>query len=246
MKRLRAAWAGLKARAFPPGAITFHLGAWSRGELSEVEGTAARALLAELGFERLFVLHGSAVQVGTETVVVVGARGIGKSTACRALVRREGAVLVEDGLVLAGEADGRWTLIETGTLGVLRRAALLAAGPRRFLPSPGGLAPRAAGKRSGRGLPRFHRALEGLAFRGGVLFSQRRKEPIVRRLLPIDRVVVAEHPEGSSGSWETDGRTMYTVADVETRIPAGTTVRRPAVTGSRPDILLRLEDALRR
>jgi hypothetical protein len=246
MNRLRTAWAGLKDRAFPPGAITFHLGAWSRGALSETEGATAKALLAELAFERLFVLHGSAVQLGSETVVVVGSRGIGKSTACRALVRHEGAVLVEDGLVLAGEANGRWTLIETGTLGVLRRAALLAAGPRRFLPSPGALASRGAGRRSGKGLPRFHRALEGLAFRGGVLFSQRRKEPIVRRLLPIDRVVVAEHLGGSSGSWETDGRTMSAVADLETRIPAGTTVRRPAVTGSRPDVLLRLEDALRR
>lgn len=246
MMRLRAAWAGLKARAFPPGAITFHLGAWSRGALSEAEGTSARALLAELGFERLFVLHGSAVQVGTETAVVVGSRGIGKSTACRALARRGEAVLVEDGLVLAGEADGRWTVIETGTVGVLRRAALLAAGPRRLLPSPEGPAPRAAGTRSGRGLPRFHRTLEGLAFQGGVLFSQRRKEPIVRRLLPIDRVVVAEVPEGSSGSWETDGWAMSAVADIEARVPAGTTVRRPVVSGSRPDVLLRLEDALRR
>ncbi|MBK9088789.1 MAG: hypothetical protein IPL90_06970 [Holophagales bacterium] len=246
MRRLRTVWAGLKARAFPPGAITFHLGAWSRGALSEVEGKTARALLDELGFQRLFVLHGSAVQLGTETVVVVGSRGIGKSTACRNLVRHGGAVLVEDGLVLAGEADGRWTLIETGTLGVLRRAALLAAAPRRFLPSPGALTPRTAGRRSGKGLPRFHRALEGLAFRGGVLFSQRRKEPMVRRLLPIDRLVVAEYPESPSGSWETDGRTMSAVADVETRIPAGTTVRRPAVTGSRPDVLLRLEGALRR
>jgi hypothetical protein len=246
MKRLREAWGGLKARAFPPGAITFHLGAWSRGELSEDEGATARALMAEQGFERLFVLHGSAIQVGKDTVVIVGSRGGGKSTACRALVRREGAVLVEDGLVLAGEADGRWTLIETGTLGVLRRAALLAAGPRRFLPSPGGLAPRAAGKGPGRGLPRFHRALEGLAFQGGILFSQWRKEPIVRRLLPIDRVVVAEYEQSASGSWETDGRTMSAVADIGARIPAGTTLRRPAVTGSRPDVLLRLEDALRR
>jgi hypothetical protein len=245
MKGLRAAWAGLKTRAFPPGAITFHLGAWSRGVLSEAEGTAARALLGELGFERFFVLHGSAVQVGTETVVVVGSRGVGKSTACRTLARREGAVLVEDGLVLAGETDGRWTLIETGTLGVLRRAALLAAGPRRLLPSPGVLVSRTPGERSGKRLPRFHRALEGLAFRGGVLFSQRRKERIVRRLLHIDRLVVAEYPESPSGSWETDGRTMSAVDDVGARIPAGTTVRRPAMAGSRPDVLLRLEDALR-
>jgi len=69
---------------------------------------------------------------------------------------------------------------------------------------------------------------------------------MVRRLLPIDRVVIAEYPESSSGSWETDGRTMSAVADVGARVPAGTTIRRPAVTGSRPDVLVRLEDALRR
>ena len=74
MTRLSSAWAELKSRAFPPGAVTFHLGTWSRGALTEEEGAAARALLAETGAERLLVLHGSAIRLRGETVVVVGHR----------------------------------------------------------------------------------------------------------------------------------------------------------------------------
>ena len=124
MRPFLSAWDEVKRRAFPPGAVTFHLGAWSRGALTEEEGAAARALLEEFGVERLLVLHGSAIRLREETVVVVGPPAIGKSTACRALVLREGATWLEDGLVLAAESGGRWTLIETGTLAVLRRAAL--------------------------------------------------------------------------------------------------------------------------
>lgn len=246
MKRLRAAWTEVKARAFPPGAITFHLGAWSRGELSEVEGVAARALLTELGFERLLVLHGSAVQVGRETVVVVGARGIGKSTACRMLVRRQEAILVEDGLVLAGEAGDRWTLIESGTLAVLRRSALVSAAMRRLLPRIGEPGPGGAVRPAGGRVARFHRSLDGIAFRGGILLSQRRRPGGVRRLLSIDRVVVAEHPDHASGSWATDGRTMSPIRDIGASVPSGTSVRRVPVSGPWSKVLHDLAEALRR
>ena len=233
MRRLRSAWAELKSRAFPPGAVTFHLGAWSRGALSEDEGAAARALLEEVGAERLLVLHGSAVRLRGETLVVVGPPAIGKSTACRALVLREGASWLEDGLVVAAESGGRWTLIETGTLAVLRGAALFAAGPRRFLGKPGGRERGAADRGTGGVGARLHRFLDRQAFRAGVLLAGRQAGACVRRRFPIDRIVVVDDPRGKQSSWETDGRTMTPLYDVGARVPAGVAVLRRAAAGSR-------------
>jgi hypothetical protein len=234
MTRLCSAWAELKGRAFPPGAVTFHLGAWSRGALSEEEGAAARALLAEVRAERLLVLHGSAIRFRGETVVVVGPPAIGKSTACRALVLREGATWLEDGLVVTAESCGRWTLIETGTLAVLRHAALFAAGPRRFLGRPDGRERGGAGRGSKVGT-RLHRFLDRQAFRAGILLAGRQADAPAGRRFPIEKVVVVDDPRGKQTSWETDGRNMTPLPDVGARAPAGVTVLRCPAAGSRSE-----------
>lgn len=243
MRPFLSAWDEVKRRAFPPGAVTFHLGAWSRGALTEEEGAAARALLEELGVERLLVLHGSAIRLREETVVVVGPPAIGKSTACRALVLREGATWLEDGLVLAAESGGRWTLIETGTLAVLRRAALVSAGPRRFLGRPGGRGPGGGGRGSEAGM-RLHRFLDRQAFRAGVLLAGRQTDTSARRRLPIDRVVVVDDPQGKQTSWETDGRRMTPLADVAARAPSGVAVLRCPAAESRAEASRQLAIAL--
>ena len=244
MMRFRSAWDEVKRRAFPAGAVTFHLGAWSRGTLTEAEGAAARALLAEVGAERLLILHGSAVRLRGETLLVVGPPATGKSTACRGLVRREGATWLEDGLVVATEAGNRWTLIETGTLAVLRNAALLAAGPRRLLHRPVERERGAAGGSQAVGM-RLHRFLERQAFRAGILLAGRRTERYARRLFPVDRVVVVDDPRRARTSWETDGRTMTPVPDVAARVPAGTALSRCPAGRSRKDAWRGLARALR-
>lgn len=248
MNRVRAAWAAAKARAkaraFPPGSVTFHLGAWSRGALSEAEAGEARALLEEHGFSRLLVLHGSALEVDGAVVLVVGPRGIGKSSACRTLVRRREGRLLEDGLLVVGESQGRWMLVESGTLPVLRRTSLLEAGPRRLLPpaarpsSPGG-----SRAESFRG--RLHRALDEQAFRAGVLLAGGRKAEPAGRLRAVDRVVVVSEPELPCGSFETDGHGMRGVADVASHVPAGCEVRRLATAGPRGEVVAQLAAAMR-
>lgn len=244
MTRLRSAWEEVKRRAFPPGAVTFHLGAWSRGTLTEEEGAAARALLAEVGAERLFILHGSAVRLRGETLVVVGPPATGKSTACRGLVVREGATWVEDGLVVAAETGDRWTLIETGTLAVLRNAALFAAGPRRFLGRPGGRDRGAAGRDAGVGGARLHRFLDRQAFRAGILLAGRQTHASARRRFPIARVVVVDDPRGRQTSWEFDGRRMTPVLDVGARVPAEIALLRCRAAGSRTETWRELALAL--
>ena len=248
MRRLDAAWAATRARAraraFPPGSVTFHLGAWSRGRLAEDEAEAARALLEHHGFSRLLVLHGSALEVDGAVVLVVGPRGIGKSTACRELVRHGRGKLLEDGLLVVGEHGGAWRLVETGTLPVLRRTARLKAGPRRLLPRVEGMPH--PGERWAEGLRRrLHRALDEQAFRAAVLLAGGRPAGSVGCLRTVGRVVVAEEPFTPSGSFEIDGRGMTEVPDVASRVPASCGVRRIAATGPRAEVVARLVAAMR-
>ena len=86
-----------------------------------------RRLMEEHGFSGLLILHGNALLVGGRVVLLLGPAGIGKSTASRRLVRLGAATLIEDGLVVVGEEPGTWQVVETGTLGVLHRAARIAA-----------------------------------------------------------------------------------------------------------------------
>ncbi|HQN09062.1 MAG TPA: hypothetical protein PLL76_02040 [Thermoanaerobaculia bacterium] len=248
MRRLNAAWAAAraraKARAFPPGSVTFHLGAWARGSLAEDEAEAARALLEEHGFSGLLVLHGSALEVDGSVVLVVGPRGIGKSTACRELVLHGRGRFLEDGLLVVGELEGAWRLVETGTLPVLRRTARLKAGPRRLLPRVGGM-PHPS-ERWAEGLRRrLHRALDEHAFRAAVLLAGGRPTGSAGCLRTVDRVVVAEEPFSPSGSFETDGRGMRELPDVASRVPASCGVRRLAATGPRAEVVARLVAAMR-
>lgn len=248
MRRLRAAWAAAraraKARAFPPGSVTFHLGAWSRGALLEGEAAEARGLLEAFGFHRLLVLHGSAMSVQGETVLVVGARGIGKSSACRELHRRGEGTCLEDGLLVVGEAGGRWVLVETGTLGVLGRAARLESGMRRLLPRPSGPA-RPGGEGAGSFRARLHRALDVQAFRAGLLLAGREPAGKARRLHAVDRVVVAEEAASPSGSFETDGRALREIADTASLAPPGCDLRVVATSGPLAEVVARLAAAMR-
>lgn len=248
MKRLRAAWAAAKARAkaraFPPGSVTFHLGAWSRGALLEGEAAEARGIREAFAFDRLLVLHGSAMSVRGETVLVVGARGIGKSSACRELLRRGEGTFLEDGLLVVGEAGGRWTLVETGTLGVLGRTARLESGMRRLLPRPSGPA-RSAGERTGSFRARLHRALDVQAFRAGLLLARRGTAGTARRPHGVDRVVVAEEAASPSGSFETDGLEMREITDTASFVPAGCVLRVVETSGPLGEVVARLVAAMR-
>lgn len=244
MKGLTAAWGRVKARAFPAGAITFHLAAWSRGALSADEAAVARGLLGRHGFGKLLVLHASAVRIGAETVVLAGPRGVGKSTACRALERRGEATLVEDGLVLVGEADGRWTLVETGTLEVLRHAAVIAASLRRLLPRSAKQAGESAGSRRGDLRSRLLGFLDGVAFKGGVLVAGRERRGFVPRLYPVHRVVVVDSLDGAQPCYETDGNMLTVIAELGARIPDGVVLVRAASTGLPARIRAGLTEAL--
>jgi len=83
-------------------------------------GTVAAIILAWRGF---VLLHGSAVAVGEQTVLVVGPPGAGKSTLCHALVQRGGRLVSDDLTALMPMTQPGVPMLQPG-----RPAIRLAAG----------------------------------------------------------------------------------------------------------------------
>jgi hypothetical protein len=129
----RRLWERRKHGAFPAGAVTFHLGAWTkRNVTSEADATSAE-VMALYGFEELLVVHGSAWSDEGGCTLVSGPPGIGKSTVLRTLERSGLGRFVEDGLLLVGLRAGRWHLLVTGTLAVLDRTSRIGARVRSLV-----------------------------------------------------------------------------------------------------------------
>jgi hypothetical protein len=224
--------------------VTFHLSAWNRGSLAPEEGEAARRLMAAHGFSRLFVLHGNALLVGQEAVLLVGPAGIGKSTASRALVRRRAATLIEDGLVVVGEDAAGWKVVETGTYGVLHDAARISAVLRRLVPAPTSPNTGPGGAPSERQQFLVRRIIENLSFQWGVLLAGRPRIPMTPRLVPVARVELFPHPSPGFSSYWTDGRTFAPVGDFASAVPAGVALRPHSPIGPAREVRARLEAAV--
>lgn len=134
----RRVWERHKARAFPPGAITFHLAAFGRRRLTEEGSAEAAALRARFGLDELLVLHGSALAGSGGATLVTGPPGIGKSTALRETAAAGLGRVVEDGVLLVGLRAQEALLVTTGTVGVMDRASRIAGRLRRLMEAHGG------------------------------------------------------------------------------------------------------------
>jgi hypothetical protein len=228
---LRDSWERRKARAFPPGAVTFHLSAWSRESLTPEEGAAAGRLMQEHGFSGLLILHGNALFVGGRVVLLLGPAGIGKSTASRRLVRLGAATLIEDGLVVVGEEPGGWRVVETGTLGVLHGAARIAAFLRRVVPAPSAFGSRAGRWRAERRQRGLRRVVDALAFKGGVFLAGRPRTAMAPRLLAVARVEHFAPASSEPDSFRVDGRGLAGIEELAALVPPGIAYRRHSLAG---------------
>lgn len=185
--------------AFPPGALTFHLVAWQRTELTGPGAEQARAFFARFAPEELVVLHGSAWQSAAGVTLVCGPAGLGKTSVLTELEARGEGRLVEDGVLLVVLRRGRWELGSTGTVEVMRLAARISKRIRRLLLADFSfwLEHDSAGARRARPLrsvllcdwlPRFSFAAACLRGRSG-------SSPFEPVLLPVDRLVLLYHAE---------------------------------------------------
>ncbi len=96
--------------------MSFHLSAARNRPTAERFSHEARALATRLGFERIVTLHGLAFKNENGVSLVVGPKGVGKSTALRELANSGEAKPLEEGIVLGITSDGNARLIRTGTL----------------------------------------------------------------------------------------------------------------------------------
>ena len=244
---LRRWWERRKAAAFPSGAVTFHLRTWSRGALDSDAAAQAASLMAAHGFRELVLLHGNAIELDGRLLVVAGPSGVGKSTVCRALVRRAGARLVEDGLVLAGSSGRAWTVVETGTLGVLSRSSRLARTVRRLTGTNRSIYRQREARCPFPRLTWHRRAAGELPFSLAILLTLRRGGAFTPALRLLDHLVVLEHPEAPLETYRIarNGR-LTPVADPAAEPPPGLAVTRLSSVGARDEVQARLVSAMRR
>ena len=129
----RRMWERRKRSAFPPGALTFHIEAWSRRALSSAGADASAHARARLHLDEFLVLHGSAWLSHGAVTLICGPAGIGKSSVLSELERSGRGRLVEDGLLLVGLRRASWHLVVTGALDLLGLASRISRRIRKLM-----------------------------------------------------------------------------------------------------------------
>ncbi len=241
---LRSWWERRKAAAFPPGAVTFHLGCWTRGALDADAADRAGGLMAAHGLEELLLLHGNAVRADGRLVVIAGPSGVGKSTVCGELVRSHGARLVEDGLVLVGGASGAWSVVETGTLDVLARTSRVGRVVRRLSGTGRSLYRHREVRCPARWRALRRRVTGELPFSLAIVLTVRRSGAFSPLLHRLDRLVVLEHPDAPRQAFRIRRGGMTPLADPAADAPAHVAVTRLSPVGLRGDVQARLAAAV--
>ena len=120
-------------KVFPEGAITFHKLAWSKRGMTQQGLMEAERLMKRFKFSSLFILHGNCHIVNGKVVIISGPAGVGKSSASRELIKSGGAPQVEEGKLLVGQRNGKWFLVETGTLKLSQKRSLAVEPMRKVI-----------------------------------------------------------------------------------------------------------------
>jgi len=242
----REAWERRKRRAFPPGAVTFHIGAWSRGRLSPDAVADADEVRTRFGFDELFVVHGSAFLDGAGVTLVSGPPGIGKSSVLRELESEGRGRLVEDGVLLVGSRDGTWHLVVTGTLGILNRSSRIGGRVRDLMGVRYCLYQNASTKVLRKAHPLRSALLSRLpdaAFTLSVAFAPPPGRPFTPEVHEVRSLLVLPHAEDPAKALRLcRGGVASEVADVTTLAPPTVSVRLVSPLGE----LLEVRERLRR
>jgi hypothetical protein len=236
-------WGRVKDAAFPPGAITFHLGVWTSRRVTAADTRQVARLMAAHGLERLLVVHGNAIEVNGRVVLLAGSSRIGKSTACMVLEERGDARVLEEGLVLLGAVDGRWVVVGTGTFSVLRSASRIRARLLRRFPAavrpPWISSPTSRWNRAAANL------VNALAFRLAVLRNLHRRVDFRASVRDVAGLAVAVTPADAFPSLLLDARgSVEVIGDLLGVAPAGVSTLSFSALGNREESLDRLVQAI--
>lgn len=198
------------------------------------------------GFQRLLVLHGSAIAMSGRLCVVAGPAGIGKSTVLKALQRSGEGRLIEDGVVLVGERDGNLEVVETGTLGVMQTAGRIATTVRRLTFTNTSVFSRPIGPRP---VTRSatHRVLRRLATVSFYLAVMTRVSftTFTPRTHHLDRVVLGSHSDDDGPSVVIDPLGQVTaIRNLRSMVPADTALIEFSPIGPRREVARRIRLAM--
>ena len=96
----------------PRGAITFQYRIFN----GKVDFEEVNRLRKQFDFGNIYLLHGVAMRVNGHAVILTGPRGSGKTTVMNRLVKKKMAKPIEDGIVIIGQKNGKFFVVESGTL----------------------------------------------------------------------------------------------------------------------------------
>ena len=243
----RRAWTRRKERAFPPGAVTFHLEAWGRRRMTPALEAKARGVADTVGLDPIWIVHGCAFLVGGEAAVLAGPPGLGKSRLLFELERRGEGRCLDDGLVLLGLGCGRLRLVETGTLSFARRGFRISLLLRRLLLIDRSVfsTPTPLRTRRARLVYRALWRVPDLAFKLNVVLPRGRLAPHQPCDVPVSRFVVAAHSEDPYPSFRLDGaRSFEAVRDLCGEFAPYAHVHRVSPLGPRAEVARRIRRAL--
>ena len=244
----RRAWERRKRTAFPPGALTFHLDAWTRRVVSPEADAASSNVMGRYGFDELLVVHGSAWHDEGGCTLLTGPAGIGKSTVLRELERSGLGHLVEDGILLVGLRADRWHLLLTGALGVMDRTSRIGARIRSLIGVRYCLHQNADAKLLRRTYPVRSAVLARLpqvSFTLATAFGPRPVRPFTPTTLEVRALVVMPHPEDSSRALRLlRGAKAEEVPDVVLLAPASVSFLSVSPIGDLPAVRARLRQAV--
>ena len=243
----RRTWERRKERAFPPGAVTFHLEAWGRRRMTPALEAQARGVADVFGLDPIWIVHGCALLLGGDAAVLAGPPGLGKSRLLFELERRGEGRCLDDGLVLLGVGRGRLRLVETGTLAFARRGFRISLLLRRLLLIDRSVfsTPAPLHHRRTRLLDRALCRVADLAFKLNVALPRGRLAPHEPGDVPVSHFVVAAHSEDQYPSFRLDGaRSFAAIRDLGAEFAPYAHVHRVSPLGSRAEVARRIRSAL--
>ena len=247
---LRTLWEKRKRSAFPRGAVTFHLAAWTRRRLPPEDLSELAAELDRSGFDEFLVIHGSAWLAGGRITLVTGPPGVGKSSALRGLEARGHGLVSEEGLVLVGVRPGSWEVVRTGTLDLLTLASRIGGWIRRLMGIQFSLPDEAAVRQRGASLrnrdPRQFRAAN-LSFSLAAAIAPRPRRPVDPGSFEVAGLVVMPCPGYAPDSFHLRrGGEVEEIADLALLAPPAVAVRSVSPLGERNEVVRRLREEVLR
>jgi hypothetical protein len=94
-------------------------------EPDAVKASDVTAFLRHYAFDEAWIFHGIAMEREGKAIVVSGPPGIGKSTLLRKCAGSNMAKPLDDGFILAGKADNKYYVVESGLYLSLRTISVL-------------------------------------------------------------------------------------------------------------------------